>query len=116
MKYLATKFGLSVSSIRRILKNAEIEVRREPHGRPALLNLKPISQGHIWVGTKLDTYLMRHSSMQELSVKIGMSTHQISLARFGTYDFTLSDLQRINKVLNVDLSAKLVEGEDLVHA
>jgi hypothetical protein len=110
--YLSTKFGLSISSIDRILRNAEVVIRREPHGRPNLMNMQALSKGHIWVGAKMDTYLIRHSSMQELSSKIMMSTHQIGLARYGRYDFTLSELQRISSVLGLDLPDHFIEGEN----
>lgn len=110
LRYLAKEIGLSVSTIRTILQKAKIEVRKERLGRPSLMEMKPLSPGHVWIGAKLDSYLLKHSSMQELSAKIKLSTHQIGIARFGAYDFKLSDLQRISTVLALDLPREFSEG------
>ena len=111
LHYLAQRFGLSPYSIKNILRERGVQLRREPTGRPSLLNLKPLSKGHVWLGHKLDVYMtLHHQSMQQMAQKVKMSTHRLSLARYGAHDFTLSELQSVCTVLDIKLPRELVEG------
>lgn len=110
-QYLAQKHGISVRSIKQILRNAGVTLRREPFGRPSLLRLKPLSKGHIWLGHRLDIYMAtHHDSMQEFARKVNISTHRLGLARYGAHDFTLSELQSLCSVLKISLPRELIDG------
>lgn len=115
IQYLKDRFGLSPDYIRQILKKAGVILRADPTGRPSMLRLKPLSKGHIWLGHQIDIHLAKHGSVMDLSQKVRMSTHKLSLARFGAHDFTLSELQSLSRILHISLPRELVEGAPIIH-
>lgn len=112
IQYIRQKYGLSNTHIRGILKKAGVEIRPEPKGRPSLLNLKPISRGHVWLGSQLDMHITKTKgcSLTQLAYELEMSPHDLGLARFGAYDFRLSELQQISKIIDLGLKSELMMG------
>jgi hypothetical protein len=116
MKTLAHTYGVSVDTIKAVLRPANVKAARGRGGVRRLDTLKPITPLHLQIGVRLDAHrvFVRHLSVSQFSAGMKMSIQRLRRGELGAYDFTLSELMRIAELLGVSLP-QLVTFKDLVH-
>lgn len=100
---LATKFGISVPQVRRIL--AGQEAKRHPEAPKPTTEDKVIDDAHRKIGNRLYGFrFQRLDDTGRASEVLGWSVRKLRSIEQGHSEITLSDLQDIAEYMNLSLS------------
>lgn len=100
---LATKFGISVPQVRRIL--ASQEVKRHPDAPKPTNEDKVIHTSHLKIGNRL--YAFRFQKLNDVvqgAEALGWSVRKLRSIEQGFSEITLSDLQDMSEYMNLSIS------------
>ncbi|WP_422024744.1 helix-turn-helix domain-containing protein [Pyruvatibacter mobilis] len=102
-RFLEARYGVSRSHIKRILREAGVHIRPAGATSPPT-NVRVLSQGHRYIAHKLNVHLALNAvSVSEMAERLAISEKRLNGLLQGTYDPSLSEVQRLNRELDLDL-------------
>lgn len=113
---LAKTYGRSVSTINKLVQldkvqNGPRERQSKPRDPRVLIDKKSLSNRHAWIGSRLAAYRARHNlTPSAMGLKLSVSRVKVTEMEIGAYDFTLTDVDRIAKLLDCSSESLLSES------
>jgi len=104
---LAMAYGLSVSSVRKILKTAGVDTAGRVNQGPQPMALgEALTRRHRRIGqviSDIRTFQMKRSQ-REFAKLANVSIAKLSRGEFGCYDWTITELTRVAEALGLDFA------------
>lgn len=98
---IARKYNRSPATIQRLIKLNNVQrPKGTQKGQRSLNETKPLSPQHHWIGIRLQIL----DTDNQLRERLGVSRYAFAAMKLGAHDYSLSQLQRIADILQVDLS------------
>lgn len=116
---LAKTYGRSISTINKLvqldkIENGPRERVQKPRDPRILLEKKSLSNRHAWIGSRLAAYRARKNlGPSGMGLELAVSRVKVTEMEIGAYDFTLTDVERIARLLDCTVESLLTGGPKL---